>query len=68
LESFFEGTSESFSSYAAPLFESEKYADIHFSIQGQEIPAHKLILDARCKYFANLFKSQFSNSNISENN
>jgi len=57
-EKIYEGSDYSFSRYTDLLFCSEKYADVHFSIEGQRIPAHKLVLCLRCKYFSRLFTSK----------
>jgi len=40
------------------LLENQTNADVTFSVQGEKIKAHKLILLARSEYFANMFKSE----------
>ena len=37
------------------LFKSEKFSDVTLSIDGLEIPAHKIILVTRSRYFAAMF-------------
>jgi len=58
-DKIYEGKPLSFTNNVRNLFGSEHFADIHFYIEGQKIPAHKLILSFRSKYFANLFASLF---------
>jgi len=38
--------------------EEEKFTDITFEVQGEEIKAHKAILAQRCKYFEKMFTSK----------
>ncbi|KAJ8301171.1 hypothetical protein KUTeg_020158 [Tegillarca granosa] len=41
------------------LLETGVYADVYFHLNGEEIPAHKSILSARCPYFATLFRNRW---------
>ena len=43
-------------SFGSMLF-SHQYSDIIFSVEKEQIPAHKIVLATRCKYFRNLFTS-----------
>lgn len=43
-----------------PMFLSEAYVDVSFRCEGQIIPAHKVILATRCKYFDRMFTSKFA--------
>jgi len=44
------------SSFKDMLF-SEKYSDIKFLVEDQEIPAHRIVIAARCSYFEKMFSS-----------
>lgn len=44
------------------VYQKMLYPDIIFVVQGQEFPAHKGILAARCKFFENMFASKPSYS------
>jgi speckle-type POZ protein len=44
------------SSHFEELFNNMSSSDVSFNIGGREFPAHKLILSARSKYFAAMFK------------
>ena len=41
------------------LFADGDYFDVKFKVEGQELPAYKGILVARCSYFAKMFVSNF---------
>jgi len=47
------------------FFKEKPFADITFKIQGQEIPAHKGFLAARCPYFKKMFTSGMMEANSS---
>jgi len=64
LENVYEGSRYYFSSYTNLLFNSEKYVDIYFVVKGQKVPAHKIVLCLRCKYFAQLFASKFDGKTV----
>jgi len=40
------------------LFNSEQYSDIQFLIEGEKVPAHKVVLVARSKYFNDIFTKE----------
>jgi len=63
LEDLYTGENHSFIDYTESLLGSEQHADVHFSIEGKQIPANKLVLSLRCKYFSNLFSSGMKESN-----
>ena len=46
------------------LFMNEEESDVAFKVQDEMIPAHKQILIDKSKYFAGLFKSNFSLKNL----
>jgi len=39
------------------LLFAEQFSDVRFFIENQEIPAHKLVLSARCGSFQDLLRS-----------
>ena len=41
------------------MFEEKLFCDVIFAIEGNEIPAHKNILAARCEHFKTMFTSIF---------
>ncbi|XP_063400743.1 ankyrin repeat and BTB/POZ domain-containing protein 1-like [Mytilus trossulus] len=41
------------------LTENGSYKDIVFHVHGEEFPAHRCVLSARCDYFANLFRTRW---------
>lgn len=45
--------------YKCRLTENGSYRDIVFNIHGEEFPAHRCVLAARCDYFANLFRTRW---------
>ena len=40
-------------------FEQGNFADIHFTVHGETIPAHRVILAARSVYLAEMFQTQW---------
>jgi speckle-type POZ protein len=44
------------SNHLEELFDNMQFSDVNFNIGGREFPAHKVILAARSKYFAAMFK------------
>lgn len=44
------------------------YSDVTFRVHGEEFPAHRCILSARCQYFANMFRNKWLNKSIIELN
>jgi len=46
------------------LFDNKMYSDIKFKVEGEEIPAHKALLAAKCPYFERAFSSYFPNKLI----
>jgi len=41
------------------LFREKLMSDVILKVEGEEIPAHKSIISAGCKYFYGMFKSKF---------
>jgi len=41
------------------FFKEKPFSDVTFKVQGQDIPAHKGFLAARCPYFKKVFTSIF---------
>jgi len=62
----YEGNEDSFSEHFKFLLFSNQFSDITFSVEGEKIPAHKLILASRCKHFHNIFSSGMIESHSSE--
>lgn len=48
------------------LFETGDQADVSFNVQGEVIPAHKVILTTRCEYFQAMFNSGLEESESKE--
>jgi speckle-type POZ protein len=48
--------SSGLSNHLEELFDNMQFSDVNFNIGGREFPAHKVILSARSKYFAAMFK------------
>ena len=48
------------------LFKKSSNADVTFKVKEEKFPAHKIILSARSKYFANMFKSEMTESVTNE--
>ena len=42
------------------FLESSKYSDVTIRIQGEDIPAHKIVLAKGSEYFEKLFSGQWS--------
>jgi len=42
------------------LWKEKLMSDVILKVEGEEIPAHKSIISAGCKYFYGMFKSKFS--------
>ena len=58
---FYNHLSFYFMSLYCRLHSSQLYKDVCFIIHGKHIFAHKVILAARCDYFAKMFKSKWKN-------
>jgi len=41
----------------SPAYELVEYADVYFIVEGENFPAHKIILCAKSDYFARMFRS-----------
>ena len=51
------GNSSPYFTQMTKLFNEKTFSDVIFVVQGVDIPAHKSILSARCKFFENMFTS-----------
>lgn len=58
--------SDSWSKDIAKLYLSESFADVHFLVENEKIPAHKAILAARSEYFRALLFGNMSESYTNE--
>jgi len=47
---------------------NRKLSDVCFEVQGQEFPCHRIVLAARCKYFDNMFSSDWAEAHQSKIN
>lgn len=46
---------EEFRKNIGSLFDSQKFCDVTFNVNGTKFRAHKLILSSRCQYFESMF-------------
>jgi len=59
LKVFTSTTSEDPAKKKASLFLNKLESDVFFKVEDQEFPAHKEILSEKCKFFKNMFSSNF---------
>ncbi|XP_005100573.1 ankyrin repeat and BTB/POZ domain-containing protein 1 [Aplysia californica] len=59
---------ELYEEFLRRLLQDRVYSDVVFRVHGEEFPAHRCILSARCLFFANMFKTKWLNKPVVELN